>query len=110
MKQFDGHSPRCRQWYDLTIICFEMLCPLVMSRMKQGDHRTCVWIKGRQIAAFVLVAQRAGQRQIVWLSQAAMLQCNDVIYFMWHQDNIVRNQTVLAATYSAFDDQLSQGC
>jgi hypothetical protein len=86
----------------------EVLNPDVLSRMKQSTKLPRVRIETAQIRAFVQIATRAGQREVLADRLALMLPGNDVLHVKWQHRLSFRQPAVFASGLGPLANQLSQ--
>jgi len=78
------------------------------SRVEQGAELSRLWIERGEIASLVSVSTPAGERQIFNLGRAAVLLRYDMIYLVWEERNLDREQAVLAMVPCPLDHLSAQ--
>ncbi len=84
-----------------------MVTPSVAARVIQAHDIACKWINRGQVGAFVFVAQRTRQCQIVGLSLAAMFLRHDMVYLMKRKGDCFGQQAILTTASDSFINQLA---
>lgn len=80
---------RCER-HDLCAVQSKVIEPLLCSRIKKGGQLPAFGIERSQVRAFVAIAIRAGQRQIVQRSRATVLLGDDVLHLKGQERSLKR--------------------
>ena len=74
-----------------------MFLPQVLARIEKRYEQVGQWVERRQIRAFGVVAQSAGQGQIETFGNTAVLERNQMVYLVCVSAVIFVNKAILTA-------------
>lgn len=77
--------------------------------MKQGNDFARVRIDGRQVSAFVLVADSATEGKVIEVGRSTVLSGNNVVDLVRGKAEGFRHTAIFAAAFRTSVDQTAQG-
>ncbi len=76
-----------------------MVCPMLATRVKQRNSLTCLRVASMGAAAFVEIASRTSEPEVILGRGATSNQWYEVLDLQWHSDNDFLCLTVTAAMF-----------
>lgn len=103
----DGHrrAPNRGESFEARAVPLEMLWPLIAARVEQADDPSGQRITPGDVRAFVVIAGKAGERQVPRDGQATVFARQDVVNLKGKFVSFLRRPAVLADAPGAPPDQ-----
>jgi len=103
----DGHTPSWGKGYGTRPIYSEVIFPTLCSRVEEGSQNTCFRIQRAKVRAFVSIAVRAGERQIIRAGNAAMFFGYNVFHLECEHSRRLRKSALLTTPFCSFGHELT---
>ncbi len=78
--------------------------------MEERDERSRCGVDGGDVRPLESVALQTGEREVRRVGRPTVLFSNDVIWLVWEERVLLREQTVLAAAIGSFTHLTAKRC